>query len=497
MSRLFATPCRIAFALVSIVAWRAGNAQEPARAQAPCDCRADLDTLGAKLERNYIAWHLEVVRTPREAEYRQLLQRLQARAAGADDAACLFLLRELTDWFNDGHLFVFELPPVAPELAARLAAATESRPVSESAVRADLLRRARTRDPIEGIWFARGYRVAIVPAVANSTREFVAVVLSSDSALWKPGQVKATFTRLPDGAYRTVLKADDHSKRHMNARIFRNLLLVTTPMTWGREFPLAPHEERTLDPVDPTRPTLRLVGDDAVVVSVPSHDPQYRSALDTLVARHRSDLSTRPYLVIDIRGDIGGGSMTTAPLVPFLVSRTQRDPTGPQGNSTVVSSPDNIRYFQRGWNPDSILERMAAAPGAVMPLMRNETLGMPFPNDSVLGAPHRVGVLMDRGVASAGEAFVLQARRSTKVTLFGENTWGMIDYQSVMVVRLACRERGILFGYAMIAASATLPKDGLNAEGIPPDVRIGRDVADPIREVILQLRKGAAVPPPK
>ena len=95
---------------------------------------------------------------------------------------------------------------------------------------------------------------------------------------------------------------------------------------------------------------------------------------------------------------------------------------------------------------------------------------------------------MDRGVASAGEAFVLQARRSTKVTLYGDRTAGMIDYQSVMVVRLACRDRGILFGYPMIAASATLPKDGLNARGIQPDERIDPSVVDAIEWTLGRLR---------
>jgi hypothetical protein len=369
------------------------------------------------------------------------------------------------------------------------------RAISEAAAREDIRRRAGRLDPIEGIWYAPGYRVAIVPREAGNTREFVGVVLSSDSALWKPGQVKATFTRNTDGSYRTVLRADDHSKRHMDARLYRNLLLATTPMTWGREFPVAPHEEGTLDPGNPSRPTLRLAGDDAVVVSVPSHDPSFRSVLDTLVARNRDALATRPFLVIDIRGDLGGGSLTTAPLVPFLVSRTQRPPIGPDGMSTVVSSPDNIRYFQRGWNPDSIAQRMAASPATVMPLMRNETLGMPFPGDSAMAVPRRVAVLMDRGVASAGEAFVLQARRSTKVTLYGDNTWGMIDYQSVMVVRLACRERGILFGYPMIAASATLPRDGLNARGIAPDVRLASDLVDPLRAVLEHMRGAETTKP--
>lgn len=463
-------------------------AQTSAPGPATCTCRADLDTLAAKIERNYVAWHLEVAGGPREQEFRRFLTGLQQQADNTSDELCIFILRAMTDWFRDGHLFVFEQPPISAEEAARLASAAAVRPIDEAAVRADLQRRTGRRDPIEGIWYAPGYRMAVVRGAPDDSSEFVGVILNADSAHWKRGQVKARFTAHPDGSYRTILFADDRSRRQMDATIYRNLLLNTPLMTWGREFPLAGHEVGALDPRNPLRPTIRLDGGDAVIVSVPSHDPSLGPVLDSLVKQHRAAIVSRPYLVIDIRGDRGGSSQMTAPLVPFLVTPSQRPAIGPRGLSMVVSSPDNIRYFQRGWNPDSVAQRMTGAPGQVIPLMRTEELGMPFPTDTILTLPRRVGVLMDHGVASAGEAFVLQARKSTKTTLYGDNTQGMIDYQSVMLVRLACRARGILLGYPMIAASATLPKDGLNAAGIPPDVRIDATSSDQVAAVLRHLR---------
>jgi hypothetical protein len=475
-------------AWMAVVPGSAFPAETPPQEQAvaACSCRADFDSLAAKLERNYIAFPLETSGKPREADYRRLVADLRRRAGSTADSACIFLLRELTDWFRDGHLFVFQAPRLSPEESDRLEAAAERRNIDESEFRADLARRSGRLDPIEGIWYTPGYRVAILPAARGNDRDFVAVTLASDSLRWKPGFVKARFTRMTDGSYRTIFYADDHGRRDIDMRIYRNTLLAAGATTWGKEFPLAPHEVGTLDPKDPRRPTVRLAGTDAVVVSVPSHDPAFRAPLDSLVNQYRSDILSRPILIIDIRGDLGGGSQTTGPLVPFLVSREQKPPIGPRGLSMVLSSPDNIRYFGRGWNPDSVAQRMMAAPGQVLPLMRAEELGMPFPNATVHPLPSRVAVLMDRGVASAGEAFVLQARRSTKVTLFGENTYGIIDYQSVNIVSLACRARGTLFGYPMIAASSTLPVDGLNREGIPPDVR-GVDADNPVPWIIRYL----------
>jgi len=450
----------------------------PALAQ--CNCRNDLDSLASRIEQNYIGFRFEVARTPRETEFRGLIERLRARADTTADVNCIFLLRELTGWFHDGHVFVVQAPRVSADDARRLAGAAERFPLTEDGLRADLRRRGRGVDPIEGIWYARGYRLGVTHDGAG----FVAVVLRSDSSQWQAGQVKARFHKLPGGVYRAVIYADDHSRRDVDMTIYRNTLLSGGANTWGRAFPLAPYEAGPLDSLDPQAPTVRIVGTDAVVVSVPSHDPGYTAPLRALMTSFRDALTTRPILIIDIRGDLGGGSMTTAPLVPFLVSRDMNPPIGPSGLSMVLSSADNIRYFGRGWNPDSIAQRMAAAPGQVMPLMRNEPLGMPFPNDTVLAMPPRVAVLMDRGVASAGEAFALQARRSTKVTLFGQNSAGMIDYQSVMIVRLACPAAGNLLGYPMIAASPTLPTDGLNAAGIPVEVAIPPQADDQVDWVL-------------
>ena len=479
MSRIVRCIFRAATAVaLTAAAANVGAAQGTAPA---CSCRQDLDSLASRIEQNYIGFRFEVAKSPRESAYRAFVKQLQDRAAATGETDCIFLLRELSGWFHDGHVFVIHAPQLSAAQTDSLAAAAERRPLTEEQLRTDLTARAGRLDPIEGIWFTPGYRLGVV----RDGGMFVAVVLHADSSRWQPGQVKATFRRLPDGGYRAVLRANDHSRRDVDFVLYRNTLLAGGPYVWGRIFPLAPHEVGTLDSLDPEMPTLRLLGAEAVVVSVPSHDPSYHDALQALVDRNRDAIRARPILIIDIRGDQGGGSQTTAPLVPFLVSREMRPAIGPQGLSMVLSSSDNIRYFkQGGWNPDSVAERMAAATGRVIPLIRNEPLGMPFPNDTVMPRPARVAVLMDRGDASAAEAFLLQARRSTKVTLFGQNSAGMIDYQSVTIVRLACLPSGNLLGYPVIAASPTLPKDGLNATGIPPDVTIPAGTTDAVAWVL-------------
>ena len=68
-----------------------------------------------------------------------------------------------------------------------------------------------------------------------------------------------------------------------------------------------------------------------------------------------------------------------------------------------------------------------------------------------------------------------------KVTLFGQATSGVIDYQSVSMSLLnTCSEMQYYLGRPMFAASNRLPEGGVNKTGIIPDVVIPKAIKDKI-----------------
>lgn len=108
--------------------------------------------------------------------------------------------------------------------------------------------------------------------------------------------------------------------------------------------------------------------------------------------------------------------------------------------------------------------------------------------DTSFANPADVAILTDRGVASAAEAFLLFALHSPKVTVCGERTWGMIDYQNVSIVPIGCPGSGLYLGYPTIAASSELPRGGLNATGIQPHVRLDLSRVDPVAAILDHYR---------
>lgn len=288
---------------------------------------------------------------------------------------------------------------------------------------------------------------------------------------------------------------DDRSPRHVEGTIYRSgLLLRIAPYAWGRRYPIDPHQEGLLHPMDPRAPTVSLQDEGTVVFSIMSHDPKYRSVIDSLVLVHALDLQKAHTLVLDIRGNEGGSSSTANSLEPYYYSAIREASDSQVGPPVVLASPANLRAFQRWtqwfdplprWLSDLLidLEEQTGELVSYTP-SDNEEDDVPYDPGVVYDYPRHVAVLIDEGVASAGESFVLKTRPNDRVTVYGRPTQGSIDYQNVQLLPLACRARGLYLGYPTQAISVDLPQDGFNRSGIQPDVVINSDVSDPISFIL-------------
>ena len=188
---------------------------------------------------------------------------------------------------------------------------------------------------------------------------------------------------------------------------------VCHPGIWGKEFPVSAADSGTLDPVDPHRPTVyRKNG--TLVFAIPSHDG-FKSAIDSMVLAHRDEMSRADRLIIDLRGNEGGGSLMTNNLEPFIRLKEERPNPYPTDRPLMLSSDDQIAYARRAFGAETtafvrgLVARMRAHPGELVPV--NDPAAppaQPDPRDWVVSTgPRAVGVLIDRGTVSASEVLVL------------------------------------------------------------------------------------------
>lgn len=466
-----------------------------AQAASRPSCGANLDSLFRRIEENYAGYRLEVIGARRDG-YAKVKAQFSREAARADGARCFPVLARLTAWFADPHLFVFQAERLDSAETVRRMEVVDRYPLDEAAFRADLARRAGRADPVEGIWYDRNLRLAIVREPGKGKDRFLAVVLTSDTVTWLPGDVRARLKRTGTGYYDVDLSLRDHARRRLNGSLHRRVLLRLSPGIWGKEYPVLPADSGSLDPQDAHRATWRSRGESAVL-AIPSHDPTYASALQAIGRAHGSELGSLRFLIIDLRGNEGGSSGVTAPLLPYLRSATRRSTPYDADSAVMLSSPSQIAYARRAFGPDtsafvrSLVARLEAAPGELVPLRDPAAPAAPDSPREVADGPVRVAVLVDGGTVSAAEVLVLEALRSTRALVIGQPTAGALDYQSVNVIRLSPEEDRWFLGYPTIARHAgLLPDEGMRGRGIAPDVVVDWSrVADPLAVVEGILRK--------
>jgi hypothetical protein len=231
-----------------------------------------------------------------------------------------------------------------------------------------------------------------------------------------------------------------------------------------------------------TRPT-RFERLSARTVSLHVSDFFGAAALDSVLARHRDEITSARNLIIDVQSNRGGSDFVFAGLLPLLYT----DPIVRVPHA-VLATPDNIAKFQgllEGQElPDDVREEIrglveglhAAPAGSYVRAGTWEPLRL----DSVLPLPARVAVVVGRGCGSSCEQFVLAARQSRKVTVYGENTAGVADYGNTHFVDAPGGRFRLLYP---TSRSERLPGSPIDPHGIVPDVSVPAGELYPVRWV--------------
>lgn len=458
-----------------------------------CNCTSNFDDLVQKTETNYIAYTQKIKGNNKaEKDYQLFKQAIRKKAQQKNITSCIDVLKKYTDYFKDGHLFVVENPEYSPAELKVFKSGIKEYVISREEAVNYFNKNSKILDPIEGLWYSEDhvYESAIIKS-STDKYQFFAVVLQSTNPQWRPGMVKAIFTKRGH-EYAAEYHRGDFGLNKYEASVHKNAVMnIGALMYWGKSFPVSPAQSY-IDKNNAGLPTIIKLDAENILVTIPTFlvDGSY---MDSLVKAHYSEIISSKNLLIDIRGN-GGGNAVYFPLINIYYTRSYKDPRG-----LALSSPATIRYFEalssymRKKPGDSslsiyevVVKNMKGNPGKIVS-------GPDWPKDSnavILPYPQRVCILTDRYCASAAESFIIHSKGfSNRVTTFGENTHGMIDYTSVNSIPLLCRRQNYYFGYPTSTLHERIPEDGYNATGIAPDVRIDNNVKDKIQFIQEWLKK--------
>ncbi|MBX2980617.1 MAG: hypothetical protein KF905_15125 [Flavobacteriales bacterium] len=445
-----------------------------------CPCSTTFNWMVQTFEENDAGFQLVVDRKG-AAEYAKHTEAMRSRAQQINDVmACTEVLNEWLQWFRRGHIGIgpTEQALVGPHMSNGQDAAQPSTTAvrvikgSEAGWKKQWSK-AKSMEPFEGIWNMGAYRVALVKDDVRMNG-MAAVILSSRNANWKPGQVKAEFGGSPEVGYSGIFYMGDHSARPMEMRLVGSSgAMLEMNGLWVREFPpteLSKTEKGHVRFASAEEPYLEPLSESTLYLRIPSFAFEQKVLIDSVLAANDALIRKTANFIIDIRNGTGGSDASYGGLIPYLYSGPMRT-VGVKLRATELNAAGYEQYAdmmgrdsESGKRCTEIATRMRAALGTWLELDEQ-----PWSVDSshtVLPFPQRVGIICNGGNGSTDEQFLLEARTSYKVKLFGHPTMGSLDVSNM---------RGIIspdgcfqLGYTM-SMSHRLPHMPVDVMGIQPD----------------------------
>ncbi len=464
-----------------------------------CDCASELTFARLKIEKNYAGFRDKVDQSNITSYQDHSLTFEEAAKSITDPFACATLIRNWLAYFKDGHIQLnydrVDLGDSSEAYirsyysAAQSIAKWNEKKILKYLSKSDL-------HPVEGIWenASGSYRTAIIRNPLNrESGQFVGLVLSADSVYWMPGQVKVELAEKDNG-----LSADyyyrDHHPEQVEANLYGDEVLEFSGISqWKKKYPKP--SKPSIVKVDPdyfrknnqpVSPSFRQVDATTTLLTLPSFGGQYAIKIDSLIAVHLTDITAAENLIIDLRGNEGGSDFCYAPIIPILYT----NPIFTDGIS-IYASDDNIKSWEVLLDDPKVSPAIKVRIRELVNKMRAnldgyvEVPGEEVRHDSIFSNPDRIAIIIDSSCASSTEQFILAAKQSKKVTVYGESTAGILDYANMRSVQMPNMPYKLFYA---TSRSGRLPDNPINQIGISPDVSLA-DTADWVAQVRHHLAK--------
>jgi C-terminal processing protease CtpA/Prc len=234
------------------------------------------------------------------------------------------------------------------------------------------------------------------------------------------------------------------------------------------------------------RPTLEKLDGDTVLICIPSFMPEHYESIEKLIQDHHELLTTKTNLVLDLRGNGGGSDSCFNPLLPYVCSESIEvvgaDVRATQGNIEYLQDLAKLHEFpEESLNQIKALSAlMAQHLGGFVEMVPTQKIDL----GETFDKPERVAICIDKNCASSTEQFLIFALQSPKVTLFGENTAGCIDFSNVVPAQTPSGNFTIFYP---ISRSKRIPLHQIDGHGIDPHVPMDPGSKDLISEVVRHL----------
>ena len=337
----------------------------------------------------------------------------------------------------------------------------------------------------EGIWDIGGaYTVGII----REGDRYTGFTIDSIFAQWLPNMVKLMINKEGEEVVSTFYLLNFSPDISGEPVLYGNNLLQLGRFFMKRIYPELPNDPQFdfyTRIMSGTEFFIERLNTSTLYIRIPSFLFRYGEVISNLINENHSEIIQTQNLIIDLRDNRGGDGRNTDYLIPILY-------TNPivYHISEIRSSPLSLELhykLSQGINPRSgeidttdedllrmrreMYEQLKANEGGFTRFHDDATFIVG--HERVYQYPKNVGVIIDRGSVSASEYFLLAAKQSNKVKLFGVPTEGAVDTGFRNSIDSPCGELRLDF---WMTRSTRLPALVLDGIGIQPDFFIDSSI---------------------
>lgn len=440
------------------------------------DCVNDFNYLVKKIQADYPGYNDKVTNVNRPQL--SLLENTIRQNIIKHPDSCGYYMDEYTNFFKDHHLRVSRISKDDKRPSEIMDTSTYGKNLY---VNIDSLNQATNHAKgIEGVW--KGFSQKFV--ILKDEGKYVGVVVNSPG--WKTGQVSYEFEPVNDTVFNVINYSLVKGKKtyrttaslHLNGRIIEihddtrfvresNSDLLNQSILYSYQ-PIYPNGQNTY-------PVAMYLDDSTYYLRISSFNS---NTGNELVIKHWSEIMARPNLIIDIRNNRGGQDNYYQELIKLIYTKPYKSK-----GAEWYASKGNIQFFEDAMKKGQIRDGAEGMKWtqALVDAMKKHVGGFvthPYhikdsaivKRDTVYSMPRKVGIIINEGNASSAEQFLLAAKQSDKVILFGNcNTAGVLDYSNITPTPLPSGKYQL---WCPMTRSKRLPKDPIDNIGIAPDIII-------------------------
>ncbi len=434
-----------------------------------CDCETKFQWTKETFEQNDAGFRMVLEQKGIEL-YKNHNKRFLLKAKEINNNSdCYELMRNWMKFFRKGH---FGIRPLNQETNRSTEIKEwETLTINLQEFKKELSKK-NTND-YEGIWVSEPYTIG----VKKFGDEYRGFIIEAKNSQWKKGEVKLIIN--PNNSC-TYYMGDYSAKYFDHVTLLGDNYLQSGHIIFKRVFPnLGGNSEieRYYKSITSNKPYLEHINQNTLFLRIPTFDSNQKQLIDSILSTNHRLITSTQNLIIDLRNNGGGSDRSFQELLPILYTNPIRTVgvellSTPKNNERVknfISHPNASQEFKT-W-AKAAFTKLSENIGGYVNVDSVKTTITKF--DTIYSYPRNVGIIINQQNASTTEQFLLAAKQSKKVKLFGQTTFGALDISYTYPAKSPCDDFELIY---CLSKSLRIPEMTIDGKGIQPDYYIDEEI---------------------